>query len=103
MVFADPLYSDEEIELLKAEILEKWFTADPDVIERVIGAYIALIDDYQKSDNADLYRYKAAYYLHLADRNPEAETLLSPIDPAILDTDLLRRFQDLRRSMEGFE
>jgi tetratricopeptide (TPR) repeat protein len=103
MVFADPLYSPEEVELLKAEILEEWFTADPDVIDRVIEAYVTLADSYRQSDSVDLYRYKAAYYLHLADRDPEAETLLATIDPSSLDTDLLRRFQDLRRSMEGFE
>ena len=100
MVFADPLYSKEEIELLKAEILEDWFSADPDVIDRVINAYTALVDSYPESDNLDLYRYKTAYYLHLADRNSEAESILSPIDPSVLDEDLMRRLQDLRRSIE---
>lgn len=101
MVFADPLYSEEEIELLEAEILEEWFATDPDVIARVIGAYTAMVDSYPESDDVDLYRYRAAYYLHLADRDAEANALLAPVDPAVLDEDLLRRFQDLRRSMEG--
>ncbi len=100
MIFADPLYSKEEIELLKAEILEDWFSADPDVIDRVINAYTALVDSYPESDNLDLYRYKTAYYLHLADRNSEAESILSPIDPSVLGEDLMRRLQDLRRSIE---
>ena len=103
MVFADPLYSEEEIELLEAEILEDWFTGDPDVIDRVIAAYTTLINSYPESDNVDLYRYKAAYYLHLADRNSEAETMLAPLDPEVLDEDLMRRFRDLRRSMEGIQ
>ena len=103
MVFADPLYSEEEIELLEAEILEDWFTGDPDVIDRVIAAYTTLINSYPESDNVDLYRYKAAYYLHLADRNSEAETILAPVDPEVLDEDLMRRFRDLRRSMEGWQ
>ena len=100
MVFADPLYNEEEIKLLKAEILEDWFASDPDVITRAIEAYTGMVDSYPQSDNLDLYRYRAAYYLHLADRDSEAQDLLSPIDPAVLDEDLLRRFQDLRRSME---
>jgi len=103
MVFADPLYSEEEIELLEAEILEDWFTDDPDVIDRVIAAYTTLINSYPESDNVDLYRYKAAYYLHLADRNSEAETMLAPVDPEVLDEDLMRRFRDLRRSMEAIQ
>jgi tetratricopeptide (TPR) repeat protein len=105
MVFADPLYSKEEIGLLEAEILEDWFASDPGVIPRVIEAYTALVESYPGSDNLDQYRYKAAYYLHLADRDSEAQNMLSPIDPTELDEDLLRRFQDLHRalsrSMEG--
>jgi len=101
MVFADPLYSEEEIELLEAEILEDWFAEDPQVIARIIEAYTAMVNGYPASDNLDLYRYRASYYLHLADRDAEANALLSPLDPAVLDEDLLRRFQDLRRSMEG--
>lgn len=101
MVFADALYGEEEIELLEAEILEEWFTDDPDIITQVIDAYTALLSSYPKSENVDLYRYKAAYYLHLADRNSEARNLLAPVDPAVLDEDLLRRLQDLRRSMEA--
>ena len=100
MVFADPLYSEEEIELLEAEILEDWFASDPDVITRAVDAYTAMVDGYPQSENSDLYRYKAAYYLHLSDRNSEARDMLAPIDPAVLDEDLLRRFQDLRRSVE---
>jgi tetratricopeptide (TPR) repeat protein len=101
MVFADPLYSEEEIDLLEAEILEDWFATDPDVITRVIDAYTTMVDRYPESENLNLYRYKAAYYLHLADRDSEARNLLFPVDPAVLDEDLLRRYQDLRRSMEG--
>jgi tetratricopeptide (TPR) repeat protein len=101
MVFADPLYSEEEIELLEAEILEDWFSADPDAIDKVIEAYTDMVSAYPESESVNLYRYKAAYYLHLADRDPEAESLLAPVDPAVLDEDLLRRFQDLHRSMEG--
>jgi tetratricopeptide (TPR) repeat protein len=101
MVFADPLYSEEDIELLKAEILEDWFSADANVIPRVTEAYTAMVNGYPESDNLDLYRYKAAYYLYLADREEEAQSILAPIDPAALDEDLLRRVRDLRRSMEG--
>ena len=101
MVLADPLYSAEEIELLEAEILEDWFSADPGVIPRVIQAYSAMVSSHPGSENLDLYRYKAAYYLHLADRDSEARNVLAPIDPAALDEDLLRKVQDLRRSMEG--
>jgi len=101
MVFADPLYREEEIELLEAEILESWFADEPEVIDRVISAYSALASGYPESDSVDLYRYRAAYYLHLADRNSEAEKMLAPIDPAALDVDLMRRLRDLRRDMEG--
>ena len=100
MVFADPLYREEEIGLLEAEVLEDWFASNPDVITRVIEAYTAMVDSYLQSDNLDLYRYRAAHYLHLADRDSEAKSMLAPIDPAVLDEDLLRRFQDLRRSMD---
>ena len=100
MVFVDPLYGEEDIELLEAEVLEDWFSTDPQVIARVIDAYKAMVDSYPESEEVDLYRYKAAYYLHLADRDAEALDLLQPLDPTNLDADLLRRFQDLRRSME---
>ncbi|UCF98846.1 MAG: PEGA domain-containing protein [Spirochaetaceae bacterium] len=101
MVLADPLYSEEEIELLKAEIREAWFGDDPSIIDEVIDAYGALIHRYSDSESVDLYRYKAAYYLHLGERDEEAKELLETIDPAALDEDLMRRIQDLRRSLEA--
>jgi tetratricopeptide (TPR) repeat protein len=99
MVFADPLYTEEEIELLKAEILESWFTEDPTKVSEVIDAYKALVTRYPDSESTDLYRYKAAYYLYLGDRDAEAAELLVPIDPAGIDEDLGRKLRDLRRSL----
>ena len=88
MVFADPLYAEEEIELLKAEILEPWFAEDPTKVSEVVDAYKALVMRYPDSESIDLYRYKAAYYLYLGDREAEALELLIPIDPAGVDEDL---------------
>jgi hypothetical protein len=103
MVFADPLYDEEDIELLRAEIREAWFGDDPAILNDVIAAYSALVNRYTQSENLNLYRYKTAYYLHLADRESEAETFLAPIDPGVLDEDLMRKLQDLRRAMGGLE
>ena len=99
MVFADPLYAEEEIELLEAEILESWFAEDPTKVDEVVDAYMALVMGYPDSESVDLYRYKAAYYLYLGDRDAEAEELLVPIDPAGIDEDLGRKLRDLRRSL----
>ena len=99
MVFADPLYAEEEIELLKAEILEPWFAEDPTKVSEVVDAYKALVMRYPDSESIDLYRYKAAYYLYLGDREAEALELLIPIDPAGVDEDLGQKLRDLRRSL----
>ena len=99
MIFADPLYTEEEIELLKAEILEAWFGNDPGVLPEVIDVYIALVKGYSGSESLDLYRYKAAYYLHFGDRDDEAEQVLRQIDTEQSDEDLARKVRDLRRSI----
>ena len=97
MVFADPLYAEEDIELLKAEILESWFAEDPTMLGEVVDAYKALVTRFPDSASIDLYLYKAAYYLHLGDRDEEAEELLTHIDPAGIDEDLGQKLRDLQR------
>jgi len=99
MVFADPLYAEEEIELLKAEILESWFAEDPTKVTEVVDAYNSLVMRYPDSESMDLYRYKAAYYLYLGGRDAEAVELLVSIDPAGVDEDLGQKLRDLRRSL----
>ena len=99
MVFVDPLYGEEEIELLEAEILETWFGDDPAILDEVIAAYAALLEDYPDSESLDLYRYKTAYYLYLGERESEAQEFLDAIDPALIDEDLARKVRDLRRSL----
>jgi len=76
MVFVDPLYTEEGIELLEAEIRESWFAEDPTKVSEVVDAYKALVVRYPESESMDLYRYKAAYYLYLGDRAAEALELL---------------------------
>lgn len=99
MIFADPLYTEEEIELLKAEVLEGWFADDPVVLPELIDSYVALVKRYSNSESLDLYSYKAAYYLHFGNRDAEAVEYLKQIDAARSDEDLTRKVQDLRRSI----
>jgi tetratricopeptide (TPR) repeat protein len=101
MVFADPLYTKEEINLLEAEILEAWFGENPGVLDDVAVAYEALANRYGDSENVDLYRYKAAYYLHLQGRNQEAQAYLDLIDDSQVDDDLAPKLRDLRRSIRS--
>ena len=101
MVYADTLYTEEGIELLQAEVLEVWFGEDPSVLDQLITAYLSLLQRYLASQSADLYRYKAAHYLHFADRNPEAARLLEEVDLQAVDVDLAERIRDLRRFLEN--
>ncbi len=103
MVFADPLYGREEIDLLQAEILESWYSEDPAVLDRVIQAYEALVSTYPASDSLDLYRYRTAFYLHRAQRDAEAEQLLEQIDLNAVGEELAVEVRDLLGSIREGE
>jgi hypothetical protein len=67
----------------------------------VAEAYEALASSHGDSENAGLYRYKAAYYLHLQGRNQEALAYLDLIDESQVEADLAPKIRDLRRSIRS--
>lgn len=99
MVFADPLYVPEEIEALQAEVFEAWYSEEETVLNDLIASYQLLISRYPTSENVDLYRYKTAFYLHLARRESEARELLDRIDLSQVDEELEQQVRELRSSI----
>jgi tetratricopeptide (TPR) repeat protein len=101
MVFPDPQYSREEVDLFAAEVLEAWFASDATVLPRLVEAYEVLAEGYPGSSGRGLYLYRLAYYLHLADRDAEAAAALDRIPVQQQETALQERIEALRRSLSA--
>ncbi len=103
MVFADPLYTREEIEYYRARILERWYAARPqeELLGRVTAAYGELVDRYPASDSLPIYRYRLAHYLRAAGKGEEALRELNRIDLDKADPELKEQIQALRGELEG--
>jgi hypothetical protein len=101
MVLADPLYSREEIDAYRCDVLEQWQQEDPAVLSELVGAYRQLVERYPGSPENDLYHYKLAYYLHVDHRDEEARRVLDGIQEAGLDQELRRRVEELKNAIGG--
>ena len=80
MVFYDPLFSKEEIDLYKCEILEAWFFRDDSRLEDLIASYVGMLSRYPNSVNNQYYRYKAAYFLYRAGKPEASRVILDSIE-----------------------
>jgi len=80
MVFYDPLFSREEIDLYKCEILEAWFFRDSTRLEDLITSYVGMLSRYPKSVNNQYYRYKAAYFLYRGGKVEASRVILESIE-----------------------
>jgi tetratricopeptide (TPR) repeat protein len=60
MVFCDPVFSREEIDFYRCEILESWARQDPAVRPRLIRQLTEFTERYPESDNLELGRRKLA-------------------------------------------
>jgi tetratricopeptide (TPR) repeat protein len=58
MVFADPLYSREDIDLYRCEILAQWAAADPAQHPVLLEAWRALVEHYPGSPRAQEHRQR---------------------------------------------
>jgi hypothetical protein len=56
MLFADPLYSREDIDLYRCEILGQWAAADPAQQPALLEAWRRLVERYPSSPRASEYR-----------------------------------------------
>jgi len=56
MVFADPLYSREDIDLYRCEVLAQWAAADPARHPALLEAWRGLVERYPNSPRAQEYR-----------------------------------------------
>ena len=56
MVFADPLYSREDIDLYRCEVLAQWAAADPAQHPALLEAWRGLVERYPNSPRAQEYR-----------------------------------------------
>ena len=99
MVFVDPLYSHEEIDFYRCEILEKWFQEDKEMLAELIDAYEELLRLYEGSENIALYRYKLACFLHLDGNREDALSELSQIQNSDVDTELDIQIKALLESL----
>ena len=95
MVFVDPLYTREDVDLLRCDILARQYREKPEVILRLIESYESMVQRYPLSDNAGLYRYRLANYLELAGRRDEAARHLRLIGTDSLSADLKQKVSDL--------
>jgi tetratricopeptide (TPR) repeat protein len=58
MVFADPMYTREDIELYRCEVLGQWAEADPAQLPALMQAWRSLIEHYPNSPRAPEYRQR---------------------------------------------
>ncbi len=58
MVFADPLYPREDIDLYRCEVLGQWAAADPSQHPALLEAWRALVERYPDSPRAAEYRQR---------------------------------------------
>jgi len=58
MVFADPLYSREDIDLYRCEVLGQWAATDPAQHPLLLEAWRALVERYPGSPRAPEYRQR---------------------------------------------
>lgn len=58
MLFADPAYQREEIDLYRCQVLEQWTQKEPARRPELIEAYRRLVDRYPQSANAPAYLKK---------------------------------------------
>jgi tetratricopeptide (TPR) repeat protein len=52
MLFADPTYEREEMDLYRCQILEQWSEKDPERLPELRDAYRQLLERYPRSENA---------------------------------------------------
>jgi tetratricopeptide (TPR) repeat protein len=58
MLFVDPLYSHEDIDLYRCEVLGQWAAADPAQRPALLQAWRALVERYPDSPRAPEYRQR---------------------------------------------
>jgi tetratricopeptide (TPR) repeat protein len=101
MVLYDPLFTAEQIDSYRCEILERWVETEEERLEELIGCYEKMLALYPGSESADSYRYRLAVYLLRAERKDEASALLEAIPADIEDPELARNVEELRARLEA--
>ncbi|MEW5817635.1 MAG: hypothetical protein AB1798_19855, partial [Spirochaetota bacterium] len=101
MVFVDPLFSPEDIDLYKCIILESWYERNSEILKILISAYKKMIEAYTNSKYIDQYRYKLVYFLILAGDFKEAQALMSFITST--DAQLEGRIEELKSNLNKKE
>ncbi len=95
MVRMDPLYFDEELDLTRCEILERWYTADEARLEQVVNAYRDMVERYDGNENSPLYRYKLALYLFAGGDIDKSRNMLGQVGDLSENPILQKRTADL--------
>ena len=80
MVFLDPLYSREAVDLYRGEILEAWYAEDPAVLEKTAAMFSFMVNTYRDSQNISTYLFKAAYYAYRLGAAAEALKFLDAVE-----------------------
>ncbi len=101
MVFYDPLYSKEDIDRYRADILEVWYGSDESVLPRLISSYVTMVTAYADSAQTNFYQYKTAFYLQQAGRGDAALKILNTISTA--DQSLSKLIEALKERIQGKE
>jgi tetratricopeptide (TPR) repeat protein len=100
MVYIDPLYSEQEIDLLRCEIFERWYTRDETRLEQLIEAYREMVGKYVEEKNSDLYLYKLAYYLFESGDREESNEVLSLIGNLEIEPGLEQKIRELKERIQ---
>jgi tetratricopeptide (TPR) repeat protein len=104
MVLYDPLFTPEQIDLYRCEILERWVESEEERLDELIDCYRELLTDYPGSEDINTYRYRLTVYLLRGERREEAAALLEEIPADLKDAELARNVEELRaRLREGAE
>jgi tetratricopeptide (TPR) repeat protein len=100
MVLYDPLFTPEQIDFYRCEILECWAESEEDRLAELIGCYEKMLAVYPDSDGINVYRYRLAVNLVRAERGEEAAALLEEIPAELSDPELARGIEELRALLE---
>jgi len=99
MVMADPLYTREEIDSYKAELLARWSDRHPEVRPRAVEAYRALVDHYGDKNRSARYRLSLALLLRNGGESREAlEQVRMALDSAT-ESDVVERARELEQAL----
>jgi tetratricopeptide (TPR) repeat protein len=107
MVFLDPFYTREDIDLFHGDILALELAESRNdesgkrsALSETIDWYEGMVEKYEFSENIDLYRYRLSLYLYEAGARDEALSQIEKIDRSSLSPEFEEKIQSLLQQFD---